>query len=425
MDFVRLQREQIKSNPNLGKCKKLRAANNAGFHRPLTLTDERPSLRLGHTLASHNSLSYPLQAKLTISQPRDQYDQEADRVADQVMRMSDPAIRLQRKCGCGGDCGACQKGQSAPEHLQTSRVHGGSPAHMTAPAIVHEALRSSGQPLDSGTRAFFEQRFGHDFSRVRIHADDRASAAAQAVEASAFTVGQDMVFAHGQYAPETSPGQKLLAHELTHSIQQRAVAPKMLQRQGGGRTPRRTIWINIGFDSSARANEETMRRLRGSVAVEKAAITNCCAAHNLACNINVKTRYDWVRHNKPAPADNDYDTDVAADRTLLDRNLGNIVGHAGGRRVLVTESTLSQTWQGVRLFPRANTGVNGILWNRALAADDTLAHESGHGAGYSGGDIEGGAHSSDATNLMSRGDIRGAGAVPDANWCQQMATTAI
>ena len=95
------------------------------------------------------------------------------------------------------------------------------------PPIVNEVLRSPGQPLDGGTRAFFEARFGHDFSNVRVHADTHAAQSAQAVNALAYTVGQHTVFAAGQYAPDTSAGKRLLAHELTHTIQQSPHAPVM------------------------------------------------------------------------------------------------------------------------------------------------------------------------------------------------------
>jgi hypothetical protein len=81
-------------------------------------------------------------------------------------------------------------------------------------------LRSSGQPLDASTRAFMESRFQHDFSTVRVHTDARAAESAQAVNALAYTVGQDVVFGAGQFAPATRTGQKLLAHELTHVVQQ-------------------------------------------------------------------------------------------------------------------------------------------------------------------------------------------------------------
>jgi hypothetical protein len=89
-----------------------------------------------------------------------------------------------------------------------------------APPIVHEVLASSGRPLDAGTRAFMAKRFGHDFSRVRVHADAQAAASAQAVGARAYTVEHDVVFGAGQFAPGTAAGRWLLAHELVHTLQQ-------------------------------------------------------------------------------------------------------------------------------------------------------------------------------------------------------------
>src|SRR5215207_8793318 len=90
----------------------------------------------------------------------------------------------------------------------------------TIPPIVHEVLRVPGQPLDAGTRAFMEPRFGHDFSRVRVHTDAWAAESARAVDALAYTVGRDVVFGAGQHAPGTVAGTRLLAHELTHVVQQ-------------------------------------------------------------------------------------------------------------------------------------------------------------------------------------------------------------
>jgi hypothetical protein len=89
-----------------------------------------------------------------------------------------------------------------------------------APSIVYDVLHSPGKPLDAGTRAFAQTRFGHDFSHVRVHTDARAAESAQAVDASAYTVGRDVVFAAGEYAPDTATGQQLLMHELTHTLQQ-------------------------------------------------------------------------------------------------------------------------------------------------------------------------------------------------------------
>jgi hypothetical protein len=104
-----------------------------------------------------------------------------------------------------------------------------------APAVVHEVLRAPGQPLDTSTRAFFEPRLRHDFSRVRVHADEEASESARSVGALAYTSGHHIVFRAGQYAPGGSFGRRLLAHELAHVVQQTGrhpgVAPtNVLQR---------------------------------------------------------------------------------------------------------------------------------------------------------------------------------------------------
>jgi hypothetical protein len=92
------------------------------------------------------------------------------------------------------------------------------------PPVVHDVLRSPGQPLDAATRAHMEPRFGCDFSRVRVHTDARAAESARAVHALAYTVGRDVVFGPGQYAPGTQVGRRLLAHELAHTVQQRGAA---------------------------------------------------------------------------------------------------------------------------------------------------------------------------------------------------------
>lgn len=102
-------------------------------------------------------------------------------------------------------------------------------AREPAPPSIHEVLRSAGQPLDPATRAFFEPRFGHDFSQVRVHNDAKAAASARAVNALAYTVGKHLVFAPGQYSPSTALGKRLLAHELTHVVQQ---APGIRRQTG-------------------------------------------------------------------------------------------------------------------------------------------------------------------------------------------------
>jgi hypothetical protein len=126
---------------------------------------------------------------------------------------------LQRSCACGGtpgldgECAEC-RGQ----RLQRSSSDKTEP--LAVPPIVQEVLRSSGQPLDAETRSFMEPRFGHDFSQVRVHADPRAATSARAVNALAYTVGQHLVFGAGHYAPDTTEGRRMVAHELAHVVQQ-------------------------------------------------------------------------------------------------------------------------------------------------------------------------------------------------------------
>jgi hypothetical protein len=128
---------------------------------------------------------------------------------------------LQRKCGCGthtiagGECSECRK---KPRVLQRQAI---TPAPASIPPIVPEVLRQPGQPLDAATRAFMEPRFGQDFSHVRVHTDAKAAESATAVSARAYSVGSNVVFAAGRYAPSTYEGRRLLAHELTHTIQQK------------------------------------------------------------------------------------------------------------------------------------------------------------------------------------------------------------
>jgi len=92
------------------------------------------------------------------------------------------------------------------------------------------SLNSSGQPLPPGSRKFFEPRFGHDFSNVRIHTDQVAAKSAQSINALAYTTGNNIVFNSGQYSPETPSGQRLMAHELTHVVQQGGAKSSMVQR---------------------------------------------------------------------------------------------------------------------------------------------------------------------------------------------------
>jgi len=198
-----------------------------------------------------------IQTKLKVSTPGDPFEREADHVADTVMRMADPVEngskvptiqsrtaasqikpksksripvavreddeeeeeqRLQRVCDDCEEEMAQEKGVSGQSQL--SRKVEGVPQSPVAVSTNINAMQGSGTPLSAATRTFFEPRFGADFSRVRVHTDARANDTAKSINAKAFTTANDIVFGSGQYKPESIEGQHLLAHELTHVIQQ-------------------------------------------------------------------------------------------------------------------------------------------------------------------------------------------------------------
>jgi hypothetical protein len=166
-----------------------------------------------------------LRAKLAISVPDDPYEQEADAVADQVMQvpnrqsnshdLSFSSLSVPRPSSKGGLCV-----EEEEKKLQREGHGNIRDSPETVPPIVYETLRSSGQALDSDTRSFMEERFDRDFGDVRLHTDGRAMESARAVNALAYTVGRHIVFGRNQYSPHTPTGQRLLAHELTHVVQQ-------------------------------------------------------------------------------------------------------------------------------------------------------------------------------------------------------------
>ena len=155
------------------------------------------------------------QAMLVIAPVNNRLEREADHLANHAMRMPDLApvftrgpAQLSRKCV------ACDDAK-----VQTRRS-GAEAVGGEAPTAVHEALNAPGRPLDATTRAFFEPRFGADLSEVQVHDDHRAANSARQVGARAYAVGSHLVFGAGEYAPSVPAGQKLIAHELAHVLQQ-------------------------------------------------------------------------------------------------------------------------------------------------------------------------------------------------------------
>ncbi len=172
--------------------------------------------------------------------PGDAFEQEADRVADHVMRMPAPAVQRESESEDDED----EVPDIQAKELSIHRVEAsagdaaaGGDAH-EAPQSVHEVIGSSGEVLAPDVRSFMEDRVGHDFTGVRVHTDARAAASAHDINALAYTVGNRIVFGAGQYAPGTDSGKRLLAHELTHVVQQggavrRTARPEPLRRGAG------------------------------------------------------------------------------------------------------------------------------------------------------------------------------------------------
>ena len=164
-----------------------------------------------------------IQAKLVVGQVNDPLEHEADRVADRVMRMPDPTLsiasanpQISRKCA------ACE--EEAGYTVQPKSLGLSKAGIDEAPGIIHEVLRLPGQPLDAVSRTFFEARYGYDFGRVRVHADAQSARSARTIGALAYTTANHIVLGES-FFPQQLSSNHLLAHELTHVVQQGGAAP--------------------------------------------------------------------------------------------------------------------------------------------------------------------------------------------------------
>jgi len=192
----------------------------------------------------HPSRESPcLQPKLTVASAGDAHEQEADRVADQVMRMPDPVASSDTVMGMrdstAGDgrvqrmCEECEEKEGGIQRRPAEDASAEVPT--VTPQINAEilSLEGTGQPLPESARTFFEPRFQHDFGNVRLYTGQRAADTARAVSARAFAIGNDVVFGAGEFAPDTHEGRHLLAHELTHVVQQKTGTLRRSSAKGG------------------------------------------------------------------------------------------------------------------------------------------------------------------------------------------------
>ena len=179
-----------------------------------------------------------IQAKLRIGPPDDEYEQEADRIADQVVRMSDAEVAKQADEETQAHT-LCSRSivnhtprsfqrivepadeEKEDEEVVQPKSHEVPPHRLSRHDEAHiRSLEGSGRELAQSDKAFFEPRFGHDLSQVRLHTDGSANHVARQLDATAFTIGRNIFFAKGRYDPITTRGRRLIAHELTHVLQQ-------------------------------------------------------------------------------------------------------------------------------------------------------------------------------------------------------------
>ncbi|HKP81967.1 MAG TPA: DUF4157 domain-containing protein [Pyrinomonadaceae bacterium] len=236
-------------------------------HRKAAAAPDSPLLGLQHSIGNHavqRLIHSPyIQTKLQISEPGDEHEQEADRVADTVMRMPEPesskppavspvtqpeedeekvvATKSKGRVPLAvreDDDKEEKVARKTEEDKSEDEEHvdlkaDGAPGNIPGTTANHIAsMNGRGSPLPDSTRAFFEPRLGADLSQVRVHTDSQAAESASSINARAFTVGPNIAFGSGQYAPESERGRQLLAHELTHVMQQSHKVSPMIQRWG-------------------------------------------------------------------------------------------------------------------------------------------------------------------------------------------------
>jgi hypothetical protein len=221
---------------------------------------------IGNRAVTRLIRSGAIQAELTIGKPDDNYEKEADHMADLVMAMPDSAIRRLPKEGEKEEIQTKPLVDKVTPLVQreTLAAPGGTP--LVTPSIESDinSVEGGGHPLSESTRSFFEPRFGADFSQVRIRDDSGVARIARSINAKAFTRGKNIAFNTGQYSPGTSEGKRLLAHELTHTLQQNS--SKFLRRQpeNEGKTAGKTT----GKAEPSYVTEELKQKVAATILAE-------------------------------------------------------------------------------------------------------------------------------------------------------------
>lgn len=352
--------------------------------------------------ASKNAASF-IQPKLTINQPNDVYEQEADAMADKVMRMEQPGVQLKPLpiTGVQRKCAHCEEEEKQAQRKEIN--NGGITASGNLESYVG-GLSGSGQRLPDKVRNFYEPRFGYDFSSVKVHTDTVAAKSAQSINALAYTSGNNIVFNAGQYAPDTESGKRLMGHELTHVVQQSAgVQTKLIQAARLPCTTRTTI------DVYAVSLPGSSRNATTDVDFANTVLCQCGVNINLVGGESWQT--DLLDRTAPVGVLNDSNTAATTELTEMTsyRPGGDVIhiyyvpsnsfGDRGG----------SYGYAGITPTLPLSVSVTN------LAAQDTMAHELGHALAADS------SHHANADNLLASGAIRNVGVDElEQNQCSRM-----
>lgn len=328
---------------------------------------------------------FSLQPKLTINHPDDVYEREADAMADRVMRMPDhedmaqPFFRprissLQRKCA------HCEEEE---KNLQRKELNNEITTASDGMESYVNQLNNRGQSLSKQAISFFEPRFGHDFSQVKVHTDLVAAKSAQSINALAYTSGSHIVFNQGQYSPETDSGKRLLGHELTHVVQQTG-------RIQTARLPcisRRKIDVYSVFLPGASRNDTSDIANANSILCQCGIELNLIGGESWSTNLMDTTAPLGVLNEYASPG-----SPTVEEQAMLSYQPSSAL-HLYYVPALSAGSEAEAFWPAA--FPMVNNGV--AISNGARGC--AVAHEIGHVL------LDVGAHHTNKDNLMAPGSI--------------------
>jgi hypothetical protein len=370
------------------------------MHTPAKHTENqsaKPTTANGTFFGSGGGRAPFFQAKLTVNQPGDAHEREADAVADQVMRMKTgdaPIIQRMPLTPTSAVQRACANCEKEKESVQRKETGGGDASGKAAPSIVSNVLSSSGgHQMDGSTRQFMESRFGQDFSQVRIHTDSRAAESASAIQARAYTSGRNVVFGSGEYQPSSESGQRLLAHELVH-VGQQGGGNHSLQRQASPPQPTTVHQVTLDLLSFRGSN----RSPYPDVAEANRIFQPCGVVFMVNKGLSVSPRFSDPLMGPDTTFERENATTDSAEEQALLPAIRRTFGLNSRLKVLYFEQINPGARGTSHRLGNSTTITRDHIYMTNTAAPRTLAHEIGHIL------LDGNFHHLPSDNLMHPSD---------------------